>query len=163
MASRIVVLRKGSVEQIGAPLDLYNNPDNKFVAGFIGSPRMNFIDGVVESVDEGALVFAMPGDGGRLTLPRRGLPVRAGQRVTLGIRPEHLVPSPQDGPGLAAAVVSAEQHGAASFLHCELAGSAPMLVHEPGQTGARRGDRLRLNPAEGSWHLFDEAEQAIRA
>ncbi len=84
LADKIVVLRKGRVEQVGAPLDLYHDPDNKFVAGFIGSPAMNFVAARAES---GAQVQA-PGLGRGFALPVR-LP-EAGQSVTLGLRPQHI-------------------------------------------------------------------------
>lgn len=85
MASRIVVLRKGNVEQIGAPLDLYDRPANKFVAGFLGSPAMNFLSGRISR--DGAAVEIEAGIS--LPLPN-SMPGAEGREVVYGIRPEHL-------------------------------------------------------------------------
>jgi len=87
MADKIVVLSAGHIEQVGAPLDLYNNPTNLFVAGFIGSPKMNFLKGRIESVDGTSTHIAMAG--GTVTLPRTTA-LAQGTEVTFGIRPEHL-------------------------------------------------------------------------
>src|SRR5215831_3818920 len=89
MADKIVVLRGGRVEQIGAPLELYNAPRNRFVAGFIGSPRMNFLPAKVKSVMQDAVDVALAA-GGMATLPFRASADLIGHDVTLGIRPEHV-------------------------------------------------------------------------
>lgn len=86
MADRIVVMRDGRVEQIGTPLDLYDTPQNVFVAGFIGSPSMNFLQGKIDG-DDGKLHF-LSDDG--LIFPIPDAPVKSGDRVTYGIRPEHI-------------------------------------------------------------------------
>ncbi|WP_297107461.1 sn-glycerol-3-phosphate ABC transporter ATP-binding protein UgpC [uncultured Devosia sp.] len=88
MADKIVVLNAGEIAQIGSPLELYHKPDNLFVAGFIGSPKMNFINGKVRAAD-GSNVTVDLGKLGTISLPRTSRDV-AGQDVTLGIRPEHL-------------------------------------------------------------------------
>ncbi|WP_108398627.1 ABC transporter ATP-binding protein [Devosia submarina] len=152
MADKIVVLRGGRIEQVGAPLELYNKPLNTFVAGFIGSPRMNFVQTkVVENSEAG---ITLSGEGlPNLTLPVQGLPLPAGAAATLGIRPEHLVPSADGWP---LKVTLAEQHGASSYLHCMTPNGTPILVHEPGQSRLRSGDILHVSPAAGEWHLFDE-------
>src|SRR5438034_10167552 len=93
MADRIVVLRAGRVEQIGTPLELYNRPDNRFVAGFIGSPQMNFLNGRIAAIrDDGAHVAldAAPGAAADAALPLRRPGATAQERVLLGIRPEHV-------------------------------------------------------------------------
>ena len=152
MADKIVVLRKGVVEQIGAPLDLYNRPHNLFVAGFIGSPRMNFVSGNV-SQDKGRTAFAA------LNLPPLELPdaqhiTRQGE-ATLGVRPEDFVVSRDPGNGWPIKVGVTEQYGANSYLHCTLGDDLPILVHEAGQSQARSGDVLYIAPRTGQWHLFD--------
>ncbi|MBS3980990.1 MAG: TOBE domain-containing protein, partial [Rhodobacteraceae bacterium] len=108
LADRIVVLRAGRVEQVGAPLELYENPANAFVAGFIGSPRMNLIPATVR---DGAVT--LPG----LVLPRPGLPA-GGTPVQVGLRPEHMVAS---GPAIAATCEAVERLGAVSYLYARLA------------------------------------------
>ena len=87
MADRIVVMQDGIVEQVGAPLDLYDRPANLFVAGFIGSPAMNFIDATVQR--NGGAPVAVAGDGTQLPLPR-GAAVAGATEVVYGMRPEHL-------------------------------------------------------------------------
>jgi multiple sugar transport system ATP-binding protein len=89
MASRIVVLNRGRIEQVGAPLDLYANPDNLFVAGFLGAPRMNFVAGEVIEANGSSARVACPGglEATFATLPGE---IRRGEAVTLGIRPEKL-------------------------------------------------------------------------
>jgi multiple sugar transport system ATP-binding protein len=89
MADKIVVLSAGEIEQVGSPLELYHKPDNLFVAGFIGSPKMNFIAGKVAAADGSELVVETNGIG-RIALKRQGRTDLVGSDVTLGIRPEHL-------------------------------------------------------------------------
>ena len=146
MADKIVVLRKGVIEQVGSPLDLYNNPRNLFVAGFIGSPRMNFIEGRLAGS-----AFEAPGLE-KLDLP--GAPADGSGPVTLGVRPEDFIVS-RDGAGWPVTVSVAEQYGSSSYLHCTLGADISVLIHEQGQSTAGRGDVLHVTPREGHWHLFD--------
>ena len=159
MADRIVVLRAGAIEQVGAPLELYNRPRNTFVAGFIGSPRMNFVAGRIARVTEAEidLECAVPGT---LTLPREGRAVEAGQPVTLGVRPEHLELAADGGNAWRVQVDVIEQHGASTYLHSR-AGDVELLLHIPGQGTQRAGDSLHVRPAAGQWHLFGADEQRI--
>ncbi|KKB12941.1 ABC transporter [Devosia geojensis] len=158
MADKIVVLRKGVIEQVGAPLELYNHPKNLFVAGFIGSPRMNFVEGRIDAVGEGAVTFAADG------LPPLVLEgaiegANIGAAVTLGVRPEDFLVTDKGWP---ATVSVAEQYGASSYLHCALPGDRPVLIHEPGQSKAGRGDVIHVAPPAGRWHLFDADGLALR-
>jgi multiple sugar transport system ATP-binding protein len=160
MADKIVVLRKGVIEQVGAPLELYNFPRNLFVAGFIGSPRMNFVEGKASATEGGQPVFEAPG------LPTLHLPGALAQafsagKATLGVRPEDFTVSREPGSGWPITVGVAEQYGANSYLHCTLPGDVPILVHEAGQSLAKRGDVLYLTPRENHWHLFDADGAAI--
>ncbi|MEZ2126312.1 MULTISPECIES: ABC transporter ATP-binding protein [unclassified Sinorhizobium] len=153
MADKIVVLRRGVIEQVGAPLDLYNRPRNTFVAGFIGSPRMNLVEGAIAAVDANSVSFAAPG------LPPLVLPGHAqlavGQKATLGMRPEDFIFDAPAGQSWSVTVSVAEHHGASSYLHCTLANGEPMLVHQQGQSRVERGDTLSIAPRPGQWHLFD--------
>ncbi len=160
MADKIVVLRKGIIEQVGAPLELYNQPRNLFVAGFIGSPRMNFVEGKASAAASGQVVFEAPGLP-PLTLPGAPAQPLASAPATLGIRPEDFVVSRDAGSGWPVTVGVAEQYGANSYLHCTLAGNVPILVHEAGQSLAKRGDVLYLAPRENHWHLFGADGAAI--
>ncbi|WP_316862463.1 sn-glycerol-3-phosphate ABC transporter ATP-binding protein UgpC [uncultured Cohaesibacter sp.] len=160
MADKIVVLRKGVIEQVGAPLELYNKPDNKFVAGFIGSPRMNFVDGKATSVTADGFNFSAEGLGD-LALPRGQRPVEDNQPVSFGIRPEDLKVVGDEGEGWDFSVSVSEQHGRDTYLHGLLADGTEILVHQPGQFAAKRGDMLKVMPDENAWHLFDSDELAI--
>ena len=84
LADKIVVLRAGRIEQVGKPLDLYNDPDNKFVAGFIGSPAMNFISGMVDGPGQVSTKGLSEPVGTTVALPAKGA------EVTVGLRPQHL-------------------------------------------------------------------------
>jgi ABC-type sugar transport system ATPase subunit len=132
LADKIVVLRAGRIEQVGSPMDLYNDPDNAFVAGFIGSPRMNFLP------------------------VRAGAPVGA---VTMGIRPEHL--DQTTGTGLQVVVEVVEKLGATSFVHGRL-DTGETVVAEQRETEARHGTRLDLHFDMGRARFFDAAGQRVR-
>jgi multiple sugar transport system ATP-binding protein len=117
MADKIVVLNAGRIEQVGAPLDLYNHPRNLFVAGFIGSPRMNLIEGAEAAKHDAH---------------------------TIGIRPEHITVG--DGPWDGTVGLS-EHLGSDSFLKVAVEGLGTLTVRAPGEVKARHGDRIRLAPA----------------
>jgi len=159
LADKIVLLhagaetqRFGSIAQIGAPLELYHRPRSKFVAGFIGSPRMNFIDGVVERIADDSVEVSMAGTAFRVLVDGRRL--KPGQRVTLGIRPEHVR---FDG-GTQTLTVNAlltEQLGEHSYLHADHAGGT-LIAKAPGDLHVRNGERLALHLPADACHLFDE-------
>ncbi|UIJ91406.1 ABC transporter ATP-binding protein (plasmid) [Sinorhizobium meliloti] len=96
MASRIVVLNRGAIEQVGSPLDLYRNPANLFVAGFLGAPRMNFFDVTVDSVSGATAAISAPGLAPMTVSLADGVALKLGDRATLGIRPENIRLSPDD-------------------------------------------------------------------
>jgi multiple sugar transport system ATP-binding protein len=146
MADRIVVMRDGIVEQTGSPLQLYDHPANTFVAGFIGSPAMNLIEGTWAS--GGVRV-------GDAHIPvRRPMHASDGQRVLLGTRPEHLAPT-VDGP-LAARVEVIEPTGADTMLVCRLGGQELGVVVRDRVT-LRPDDPVRLAPDPEKLHVFDAA------
>jgi ABC-type sugar transport system ATPase subunit len=160
MADRIVVLRAGRVEQIGAPLELYNRPDNRFVAGFIGSPQMNFLGGRIASLQsDGARVVldAAPDAGAGSALPLRGSGAIPNQRVLVGIRPEHVSLGAAAAGSLQATVKidRVEQLGAASFLYCSLVSGEQLTVHALGQVGYANGDQVTVNLPVSDIHVFD--------
>jgi multiple sugar transport system ATP-binding protein len=153
MADTIVVLRDGSVEQVGAPLELYDHPANTFVATFIGSPAMNLITG---SWREQALVLD---DGSTLPVdPALGsLP---GARLTLGVRPDHIDVITQGSDGVAGRVLSIEPTGAETLVMAELAGAAITIVTRE-RLALRPGDPIRLRPVPGRQLYFDAAGRRI--
>jgi multiple sugar transport system ATP-binding protein len=156
MADMIVVLREGRIEQAGRPLALYNTPANRFVAGFIGSPRMNFISCVVEGADsEGLDLRDMGGREYRACVESDGLGL--GDMVTLGLRPEHLRPGSE---GHEADVRAIEQLGAESYLYCRTADGVPLTVHLAGQTSLSRGARTRIAFPPEHAHVFRASDQS---
>ncbi|GLU31362.1 sn-glycerol-3-phosphate ABC transporter ATP-binding protein UgpC [Trinickia caryophylli] len=173
LADKIVLLRAGddvskygSIAQVGAPLDLYHRPANLFVAGFIGSPRMNFLPARVVSADASALHLRLDGSGEPLTLHgRTPTPdVHAGAAVTLGIRPEHLTLIPEAAGELAISrdVLLVEQLGEASYVHLEQPGGRPLVAKLPGDCDIRRGARHAFRLSETNCHLFDATGNALR-
>ncbi|WLS05191.1 ABC transporter ATP-binding protein [Shinella oryzae] len=134
MADKIVVLNAGNIEQVGSPLDLYNKPDNLFVAGFIGSPRMNFVKG------ESAKPWNAP---------------------TVGIRPQHIKLS-KDAGTWKGVVGVAEHLGSDTFLHVNVEGVGMLTVRADGDFPVTHGDIVHLTPEDSRIHRFDESDKAIR-
>ena len=161
MADKIVVLRDGHVEQIGAPLELYNAPRNRFVAGFIGSPRMNFLPVRTAAVDaDGVRVSLGPGSHDAAKIAVRGNAGIVGRDMTLGIRPEHIDvrPAQLGDVALAATIEQLEQLGATTFLYCILADATKITVQVAGQIEGRAGQQIDVCFAADRAHLFDASE-----
>ena len=154
MADRIVVLRAGLIEQVGSPLELYNHPANQFVAGFIGSPKMNFLAGR-GAIANGETTFEMDGGG---AMPMRAVTVEAGQPLTLGIRPEHI--GIGDG-GLPLTVNLTEQLGGNTVVYGSLANGQPLVVQIVGQAKVNRGETITVSFAADKCHLFDAKGLAL--
>lgn len=129
MADKIVVLQAGVIEQVGTPLELYHTPRNRFVAGFIGSPKMNLIEGAV-AAEHGA--------------------------HCIGVRPEHLTASTESGTWKG--VVSVSEHlGSDTFLHVHDTGLAETItVRVGGEFGVRHGDTVYMTPEADKIHRFDD-------
>ena len=149
LADKIVVLRGGVIEQVGAPMDLYRDPDNKFVAGFIGSPAMNFLSAVVKNglVDVPGLACTvdMP-----VTLPA------AGVAVEIGLRPEHLTLDPE---GNTHRIEMTESLGGVSYAYLKGATGERIVVEERGETRSTEGDTVGLILDPASARLFDAASE----
>ena len=160
MADKIVVLRDGRIEQIGKPLDLYNHPANKFVAGFIGSPRMNFISARVTQ-SSATRVSVSCGGMQDTALPVNGTGLAQGDMVSLGIRPEHLELDAEGDWTLTVDVV--EQLGGTSFIHGTLPSNEALSIAVNGQTNVSHGQPIRIRPKPGMVHLFatTEGERAL--
>lgn len=139
LADKIVVLNAGRIEQVGAPMELYDRPRNEFVAGFIGSPRMNMLP----------LALAKSA----------GWPMgRGGDVVKVGIRPEHLKRAAR---GLKGAVQHVERLGGQTLTHLALSGGESMTLSEPGQGKDSHGDTVTLAPEAGKLHRFDASGNAV--
>ncbi len=158
MADKIVVLQAGIVEQVGAPLDLYNKPRNKFVAGFIGSPKMNFLAATVEATD-GTGVRLRAG-GSDIALPR---PLAApAKTVTFGVRPEHIGISEGSGVPLAEVKVDlVEQLGGQTMVYATTADGQPLTIAVDGQRQLELGQRLTAFVDPARYHVFAEDGRAI--
>jgi multiple sugar transport system ATP-binding protein len=150
MADRVVVMHDGRIEQVGRPLDLYDRPTNQFVAGFIGSPTMNFVNGTMRQDGGGAYV-----DAHGLRLPVAAPPRPGSGAVIFGIRPEHLdVVAPERG--IPAEVEVVEPTGAVTFVFTRL-GDMPVCAALSDRRLPRPGDRIGLAPQPDRIHLFDAA------
>jgi len=152
LAEQIVVLNAGRVEQAGPPLELYERPRNLFVAGFIGSPRMNLLPArLALSGSRGSSVELE--DGARIVVPISTDGLKSGEKVTLGIRPEHLVARP-DGPFIGT-VALVERLGAECYVHLGLDNRRILVLRQDGSLDVGDGVRLTLGPAnDRAWHLF---------
>jgi multiple sugar transport system ATP-binding protein len=149
MADRIVVMHDGLIEQIGAPLELYDRPRNLFVAGFIGSPAMNFLKGTVRV--NGTAEFEGPGG---TRLPLAAAPAGSdGRAAVYGVRPEHLALADD---GAEAVVQVIEPTGSELQVVAKLGGEEVVAVFRE-RRQFRPGDRIRLRPDPRLVHLFDEA------
>ncbi len=145
LADRLVVMNQGVAEQIGAPIDVYRRPATTFVAGFIGSPAMNFFDAEIQG-DKASL-----GAAGNLGL--NGIRAPAGS-VTVGIRPEDLEISSGDGFGYTVELL--EPLGADTLAHGKIDGQERLItVRLPANTGVRVNSHVRLRPVENRLHLFE--------
>ncbi|WEJ58301.1 sn-glycerol-3-phosphate ABC transporter ATP-binding protein UgpC [Devosia sp. FJ2-5-3] len=158
MADKIVVLNAGEISQVGSPLELYHKPDNLFVAGFIGSPKMNFINGRVRSAD-GAKITVDLGSLGTIVLPRTSTDV-AGQEVTLGIRPEHMGLGQGDFT-LETTPNIVEQLGIHTITYSTLAGGENFIGLFEGNPDLVDGKTVRMGFAIDRAHLFDQRGLAI--
>jgi ABC-type sugar transport system ATPase subunit len=158
LADRIVVMNEGRIEQIGKALDLYYAPANLFVAGFIGSPAMNFFSGAVESVD-GDVARVVGAGVGPLALPAGGLD--RGAKITVGVRPEHLRIA-ADGPFTAGGVVElVERLGEASFAHVRRTDDKMLVVEIRGRETPSVSDTVTFHAPLQDIHVFDASGQRI--
>ena len=146
MADHVVVMRAGVIEQQGSPLELYDKPANRFVAGFIGSPAMNFVPATML-------------EGGRLELEMEGKPVisvnyatSAGKPIIAGLRPEHLMTGARDD-GIKLTVTNMESTGSSTYL--ELGALTPIAMVRQGRDELVIGDALSISISPANVHLFD--------
>ncbi|TDH60585.1 sn-glycerol-3-phosphate ABC transporter ATP-binding protein UgpC [Dankookia rubra] len=158
LADKIVVLQAGRVEQVGSPLELYHHPANLFVAGFIGSPRMNLLEARVLGADGAGVMLEAAG--ARLTVPAGGAS-RPGAAVTLGIRPEALRPDPAGA--FAGEVRLVERLGGLTLLHVTLVGGEAVVVQIEGSDPTPAHAPVRLGVEGAACHVFDAEGQALPA
>jgi ABC-type sugar transport system ATPase subunit len=159
LANRIVILNKGKVEQEGAPLELYERPANRFVAGFLGQPRMNFLPAVVQMRGK-AIQLSPSTDGPPLVTLSRNPGLSVGDRVEIGVRPDAI--SLSDQQGIAAQIVLVERLGSTSLLHVRVAELNDLLtIEQPGKATDKNGAKVYLRIDPDQIHLFDRAGDRI--
>jgi multiple sugar transport system ATP-binding protein len=157
MADRIVVLRDGVIEQVGTPLELYNQPANTFVAGFIGSPKMNLLSAAVVEQTAGTARLKI-GENSFLTLPAHAGLVQ-GRTVTLGVRPEKLL---QDDAGSVSGVVAVVEHlGGETLCYVDIAPGVRLTVKLEAMSTVKVGDPAHLALETGGALLFDADGKAM--
>jgi multiple sugar transport system ATP-binding protein len=167
MGDRIAVMSLGILQQLDTPQNLYDHPANKFVAGFIGSPAMNFVDVELEARD-GKIYAVTPGFTMQAPeIREKALAPFIGKTVTMGVRPEHLVEVHRltgfiPGMAIPVTVDIVEQLGNEIFVYL-LAGSVLMTARMAPDLGIHRGDRIEVSPLPENLHFFDpQTEAAIR-
>lgn len=158
MADRIVVMQAGAIEQVGSPMELYRHPKNLFVAGFIGSPRMNFLPATVhQSTPSGVLVSV--GESTLLKVPSSSANLSEGDQITLGVRPEHIVLGKLQG--IPAMVQTVEHLGSESYLYLQAESGESLIVRANGETEVRPDDPVHLQFDSKFVHLFDRDGAAL--
>jgi sn-glycerol 3-phosphate transport system ATP-binding protein len=146
LAHRMIVMNAGRAEQIGTPMEVYENPASVFVAGFIGSPAMNFLEGT----SEGNGRVSLDGSG---KVPVR-VPIPAGRKVTVGVRPEHFAPSPPSAASVVGSVEMVEALGADTLVHVAVSGR-PVIARLPQGAAAVIGEPMALAAEADRVYVFD--------
>jgi multiple sugar transport system ATP-binding protein len=167
LADKIVLLRAGqdardfgSIAQVGAPLELYHRPNSLFVAGFIGSPGMNFMPGKVAGIDSEGVSVLLPG-GETLRAAVDGSALILDQPVTLGVRPEHLHAEGGDYPQLTRTITLIERLGEHSYLHLREGSDGVLLAKVAGDAQARPGESATIGVDPRCCHLFGADGNAL--
>jgi multiple sugar transport system ATP-binding protein len=159
MADKIVVLNAGVIEQVGSPLDLYHRPNNMFVAGFIGSPKMNFIKTTASPGAKGMINVALPG-GAKIALNGGGAQIGRDEAVTLGVRPEHV--AIKDGDAKVSGTLKlAEYLGSETMFYLTLEDGSEFSVKADGLAKAATGSKMSVGLPAAACHLFDANGGAI--
>ncbi|MCF4171758.1 ABC transporter ATP-binding protein [Vibrio sp. McD22-P3] len=153
LADKIVVLRDGQVEQVGSPLELYNSPANEFVAGFIGSPKMNMLPAHVTSVGDDSITISLP-DEQSLKVKVDTSKVKEGDKVSFGLRPEHIALDNSGEEKLHFSTQAVERLGNSTYLFGMVAGFDNYRVHVSGDFEVVRGDELDLSFNVEDCHIF---------
>ncbi|TDO95808.1 ABC transporter ATP-binding protein [Marinomonas balearica] len=160
LADKIVVLRDGNIEQVGSPMALYHNPANEFVAGFIGSPKMNFLKGKITHVIDGKATISVSGQSITLHIKDQNQVIE-GDTVSLGIRPEHLAEfNSESDIKLNVNIDVAEHLGGTSFLYATC-GDESLTIEVSGQNMSRSGELLEIGAKLSDCYLFDSKGNSL--
>jgi multiple sugar transport system ATP-binding protein len=163
LGDRIVIMKDGVVQQVGTPQEVFDHPENLFVAGFIGVPQMNFYDATLAEENG---TYTVQVQGMQLTLPeeKQGRLKAAGvtsQEITLGIRPEHISLISAEEPGLTGKIMMSEMMGSSVHLHVNVDGKDTIIVvptlYQNGQNAFSNGANISFTFCESAVHLFDKA------
>jgi multiple sugar transport system ATP-binding protein len=161
MADRIVILNEGRIEQVGSPMQVYEQPANKFVAGFIGSPQMNFLPIVVEAEKPGQIRCSSVA-AGPIDLPVQVPQSLQGKSLTLGFRPEHVQLNASASSVRLPGVVNVVEHlGSETLIHSEIGKETIVVAKTASGLVPERNHRIELHLPAEHLYLFDENEQAI--
>jgi len=160
MADKIVVLRDGAIEQVGTPLELYHAPVNRFVAGFIGSPKMNFIPVTVSARGARSLTVTLP-DQQTIELPVQGNGVQLGEQITLGVRPEHIFEQGAHDVGIRVRVEVVEHLGGTTFAYADYCGQKGIIIEADGNSRLERHADSQCHFNLEDCHLFDGDGNAL--
>jgi multiple sugar transport system ATP-binding protein len=148
------------IEQVGTPLDLYNRPANLFVAGFIGSPRMNFL--MARAARRNGPSIVVQGESGLdLAVPIADGAIKPDDAVTLGIRPEHLRIADPVNAMLTGEVQIAEQLGGETYLYVSLPSGEPLVIEIQGQSPRKPGEQIGIDFDRADAHIFDAGGRAV--
>ena len=163
LADKIVVLRSGNIEQVGAPLDLYDDPANQFVAGFVGSPKMNFLRAEITNNQPGHVGVVLRDQRNvRLSLPITAAGFEIGEHVTLGIRPEHFLEAGRGDADLTVDVDVAEHLGNTSYIYANIAGGEQIVIEREESRNTGNRDTLTVALSAAKTFLFDSAGNRLR-
>ena len=161
LADLIAIMRNGVLHQVASPEEIYHRPTDRFVAGFVGSPMMNFVQGIIERKGDDVLLKT---GSIALTLGSIGaVPIQQGREVTMGVRPEHFVLCPDGDTELTVEIV--ETLGSQTFVYGNLAPDQRLAVGVDPELRPMVGDRLRVNPNSRSLHFFspDSGERIVES
>ena len=161
LADQIVVLRAGYVEQVGSPLELYHRPANQFVAGFIGSPKMNFIKTQACELNGDKARVNLPG-GVPIEIPVQPEQVDGNIGFMIGVRPEHLVAGDRGDARIEGRVVVVEHLGSDTFAYIDVPGNGTnLMVRTDGNSPVRVGDTMSVGMRAAACHLFNEQGRSV--
>ena len=156
MADKIVVLHEGRVEQTGKPLELYHTPKNRFVAGFIGSPAMNFLEGQIKAVNDEVIKVELEGGHQATVRCQVNGSAHHGAPITLGVRPEALSPEGAGDSKNPGKVYAVERLGGETYLYLHTSEGHEITVHAPGDKMVSTGDEISIGFTADKCHLFHE-------
>ena len=159
LADDIVVLDEGIVSQSGSPMDMYDNPKNLFVGGFIGSPKMNFISSKIISTNNNITEVDLFSSS-KISVPKTSSNASIGDSVQLGIRPEHLLINEDGDANWESKVFVVEKLGSGTFLYLEKDGE-PLVVETEGDSNIKVGDTVKVGFTASRCHLFGQDHQAF--